>query len=389
MDKPKKEILKIQPESANLIKVGNSISITNKLLFESGQEWWNHLPQIWKKIFNAHIGKISNYPKFNSIDISCNGSNEPPSSNDLEKIFQIKKMEYHFFDNHDSGIENIESIYPIDKLKNLNELRFSTCQGINWNEEVKKISPLSHLRILEVSNTYSLQNLDKLKNLDRLEKLYIKNNNIFNLSGISKLKNLKNLDISGNPIIDYSPLKTLTNLISLEIGTQYPNPFQERNSNNGLENLKYLINLKFLNLAGKYFKELISLNNLNKLEYLDLSENRITDTSHLNKLINLKHLDLSDNYLNNISGIGKLLKLEHLNLRNNKYLKDIRELSNMLNLEFLSIEGTSIDDLYPLANLQKLKVLEVSVEQEEVVNTFKELIKRDDLIIKYQEKLPF
>ncbi len=101
----------IPMSSTSLVKVGYSIDITNKLIFESSYNWWNKLTDIWKKIFNAYIGKINNYPEFDTIDISCSGTTQTPSYQELEKIFQINHIEYHHFDNHDGAIEELDSIF--------------------------------------------------------------------------------------------------------------------------------------------------------------------------------------------------------------------------------------------------------------------------------------
>lgn len=370
----------IPKSSTNLVRTQNSIEITNKLLFESRYEWWNKLPDLWKKILNAYIGKIQNYPNFNSIDISCIGSKDIPANQDLEKILQIKHLEYHFWDEHDwGGIESLNTILPIEKLRNLEILKLSDCHSINWDGQIEIIYGLSNLKILEISGS-NLSDINGIQQLTKLEELYIDHNFLEDISFLSGLTNLKILLLDNNPIKNFSCLESLTNLNKLKIGNSYRS-FKYVEDIGSISFIKRLFKLKFLDLNQTSLRDISNLKNLINLEELLLSWNNIDEIECLKSLYNLKTLNLAGNKsLKNIKPLQNLFKIETLNLSHTS-IYDITPLKLMPNLNELRIEHTQVLDFSPLLYLKNLAILEVSFDEEIDLRPFEKLKNLKKLVI--------
>ena len=102
-------------------------------------------------------------------------------------------------------------------------------------------------------------------------------------------------------------------------------------TNSDIEPLKYMVNLRGLQLGG----------------------NEITDISSLAGLTNLTELILSNNKINNISPLAGLTGLTWLLLPTNQIV-DINPLTELTNLIFLNLNVNQITNISPLAGLTNL-----------------------------------
>jgi len=102
------------------------------------------------------------------------------------------------------------------------------------------------------------------------------------------------------------------------------------------------------------------------LSFLDLGQNEVSDLSPVLQLTSLEILNLSGNRITNAAGLGALIKLNALGLGGSSDwfglegvgLSDLRPLSGLTNLQFLSVSGNHIVEL-GVANLPALHNLDV------------------------------
>ncbi|MDU1413977.1 MAG: leucine-rich repeat domain-containing protein [Clostridium sp.] len=140
---------------------------------------------------------------------------------------------------------------------------------------------------------------------------------IADLSGLEYAKNLKVIKFSANEISDLSPIKDLTNLEFLEV---YRNEISDLTP---LKNLKNLEHLDIYNNAG--IIDLSPISNLTKLKWIDMHYcNRRTakvTAQHLSNLTEIEFLSIDDNYIDDLSFIKNMTKLKTFSCNNN-YVTD-------------------------------------------------------------------
>jgi len=247
---------------------------------------------------------------------------------------------------------------------------------------------------------------------------------IDDIKGFEKLKNLRNLDLSTNNISEITKLENLTNLVNLNLS---------HNNISEIKGFETLKNLEVLNLEFNNIKEIKNLENLVNLRELNLSENKdITEIKSLGKLKNLEILILYNNYrINEIKGLEGSKNLRILNIskdsymidkegieaflnwrsafkdgmdvkeilknqeilndkykenrkkleENRDYIKEIKGLDTLTNLEELSLEGNSISEIKGLEKLKKLRLLDLSRNKIKEIKGLENLKKLQTLIL--------
>ncbi len=100
---------------------------------------------------------------------------------------------YTFFD----GLgQSLETIY----IENCNGIRED--QWLRFSKSLTSKSVLSTVNFYR--NSYSIQNFDAFNDLPNIEKIYMRNNNLFKISAdLSNFLNLKVLDLSNNLLSDF------------------------------------------------------------------------------------------------------------------------------------------------------------------------------------------
>lgn len=154
--------------------------------------------------------------------------------------------------------------------------------------------------------------------------------------------------------------------------TSTPSPAIQKNSpsptaqNDTTNNTSSRQTKKTLNLEGKNLMDITELQSLHTLKNLYLGNNQIIDISPLESFSNLKKLYLNsnlitdllplksmyqleilllqDNNIENIRPISGLYNLKHLDISNNPALSDVTALSDLTNLKFLNLIGTSVSE---------------------------------------------
>ncbi|MGS6445151.1 leucine-rich repeat domain-containing protein [Enterococcus hirae] len=98
---------------------------------------------------------------------------------------------------------------------------------------------------------------------------------------------------------------------------------------------------------------------LQQLTHLNVPFSGITNLEGLEYCTNLEVLDLNGDQYSDLSPIANLTKLKTLNIANNKNLSDISSLKNLTALVNLYADYSNISDLSALSNMTNLKVLHI------------------------------
>ena len=222
-----------------------------------------------------------------------------------------------------------------------------------------------------------------LSSLTTLTALDISNNRLTGdpSSKISSLSKLEDLSIGGNrfeisdinsSLQNFPQLKSL-NLSNLQLTeipariTSFPNLLQLDLSNNqivsGFNRLSSLAALQDLNLANNQLTTIpAEVAGLAKLIKLDLSHNNISNYNNLGNAQALQQLNIADNKLTQIpSKITSLNSLLNLNLNQNKITSGLASLSQLKNLQQLSIDENELRGSFPteLLNIPSLLMLSI------------------------------
>ncbi|TYG78147.1 hypothetical protein ES288_D02G034700v1 [Gossypium darwinii] len=258
------------------------------------------------------------------------------------RLIQLSLNSTRWFDNmrYDTDNRNLNAWYlntsmflPFEELKSL-YLRGNAISGNLENEGFGKLSStLSNLEILDLRENYlndsillSLSELSSLRYLDLSYNRFERSSHPRGFQWLSRLTKLETLNSRGS---------SLKNSILLQM----------RN----LSSLKTL-SLSGNQLGGKLL-HIQELNHLANLKYLDLSWNRIESISNKDgtqlRLTNLEELDLSANLFRNntISFPQGLSSLKSLTLSDNDLQGslDTKGLSNLTNLKKLDLSGNQIE----------------------------------------------
>ena len=129
-------------------------------------------------------------------------------------------------------------------------------------------------------------------------------------------------------------------------------------TNDDLDDLKYFVNLKLLDIRSFGLTDLQNAPLLEKLESLSISTgNHAIDLTDLKKFPNLKSLEMGD--VKNLQSLSNLKKLRTIEL----YTSGISDISCLSELHFITrlvLGGNEIEDLSPFASLKKLKELRLN-----------------------------
>lgn len=253
-------------------------------------------------------------------------------------------------------------VKPVEKIKEVEDIKVSLMQNDIYNLPYKVMATMDTGEKREVEVQWDI---DKVNTKEPGNKIYYGS-----IDGYEKKVKLI-VDISS---VDYDKPITFKNselkeILKDELGI-YDEDIYKKDLENitelslawalygdtNIEDLRYLTNLKKLDLTMLNPKNINSLSNLTKLESLSLFSNGITDITPLKNLVNLKELNLGENKIKDIRALNDLTNLERLNLNGNN-ISNIIYLSKMVNLQSLDLSGNiNIKDYSPTARFyNKLK----------------------------------
>ncbi|KAL9656391.1 hypothetical protein ABK040_005157 [Willaertia magna] len=385
----KKEIMLKNYLPSSLFYLNNlNICFCNEEIFNTG------FLTMFTKLKNLNISTLNHFDELQIEDLQNTNLEKLEISNFYKingsgfkylnnlKCLNISKMlnidENTFKELPNLNIIELKISYNIvigEWIKNFTKLKILKLQNIQFiNNEEQFIGTLINLEEIDLNNCTFLNSFRFLQNLINLKIITISNNNFD-----------KGVSITDEDIVNLKDLRKITfttNVYSNNIiGTSFINltNLEELNGNfNNLneENLKYLINLKrldlynynFLNGASfKYLKNLETLYcdsefnenyllDLPSLTFLDISFNEKFTGQYTFNLNNLRDLrasctSLEDKYL------MELKSLQHADLCDCKNITGECFLY-LTNLLTLNIKNTNVDDKY-LGHLINVKHLSI------------------------------
>ncbi|WP_142415732.1 leucine-rich repeat domain-containing protein [Hathewaya massiliensis] len=193
----------------------------------------------------------------------------------------------------------------------------------------------------------------------------------------SDVKYLKNLDLSALGVENLTGIENLTSLEKLGLWA---------NKVSDISLVSSLTSLKSLDLAENKIRVLKSgvFKNLSQLEELVLDNNELASIKYgaFDGLTNLKNLHIEENSISDISEVSKLKNLEILYARDNKFIKNIKPLSNLKNLKELWLDGNIIDDITSLENLTELTWLKLDKNNLYSISSLRKLTKMEKLSVR-------
>lgn len=162
--------------------------------------------------------------------------------------------------------------------------------------------------------------------------------------------NLRELQIYENNITDLSPLTGLTELTSLSVF---------KNNVSDLTPLKGLVNLQTLYLRSNDISDITPLAGLTDITNLDLSDNHISDISALSGMKSMRLLKLNDNEIEDISPLGNMSFIDRIHIQNNR-ISDINPLWRMTETTEIYAENNNISDISVVSEMKNLGWLKLS-----------------------------
>ena len=267
---------------------------------------------------------VSSFSKLQKLDLSSNQLSGEISPS----ISALSLVRIDISNNRLTG-DPTSAILPLSNLQEIsvgnNQFAFAEINTFLQNFPTLKILDLSHTNL----NTVPA----KISTLTNLESLNLSNNTISqNFSNLSNLINLRELNLSGNQLTKIpSELTSLSALVSLDL------------SNN-------LFSSNYASVLG----------NLKNLEWLSLANNQITAfPAELSQLKKLVHLNFSGNKISGgFEGLVSLTDLEQIFLDKNEISGGFpTSLLQLGKLQMLSLTGNRLSGEIP-ENLPAITFLE-------------------------------
>ncbi|GAM85021.1 hypothetical protein ANO11243_030240 [Dothideomycetidae sp. 11243] len=209
---------------------------------------------------------------------------------------------------------------------------------------------LMNLQYLDISHNL-LTSLDGLGSLVHLRELKADHNKILSMTGLRDLDGLLKLDVSYNEIssVDFSHF----NWIRLEDINLSNNLLAGISSLSSLMSLQKLVldNNKLSTLDFKHTKERPS-----RLQHLSLAGNQIRSLD-LTPVLALRYLDLDGNCISSLSGLSSLKQLDLLSLRQQTHASTMHSIWEMafsvpIHARTVNLSGNTISDLVAISCTQ-------------------------------------
>lgn len=286
------------------------------------------------------------------------------------KLNWVKKLE---FENHNKEIHDLS---PLSHLKGLQVLKIGYAKASH--ETPFDMAPLTELKSLvevnfystHITNTQAMSGLSKLRkasfymsaidSIDFLKgtpelrelNLYGTAHSFKNYEPLLGLKKLRKLNIYMNKQATDELLAPLTALISLE-------DISMQNCNK-VTTLSFLANCKNLRTINanwcRKLSDISALANMDMLRVVNIPKCQVSSISVLQGMKYLERLDISETDVSDISALKGCDSLYDLNISDTE-ITDISILKNCPSLRLLDINYTEIKDLLPLAKCNNLNQL--------------------------------
>lgn len=245
--------------------------------------------------------------------------------------------------------DQVENIAPIGFLSELNTLSLRT----NRNRDFWPLSKLGSISAMKLQST-KLTDLGPLAGLTTLDSLSIQASNVLDIEPLEALSSLTRLSLEVMRARGIGSLSCFPELTSLSLLTEV---------SNGFSVLGKLKQLSSLSLIANNAIDLNCLENLKRLTFLSLQAHSIKEVGFLAGLSELKSLALqANNCRDGLEALTSLQSLSRLDLTGFDW-DWFKHVSNLSELQHISLTGGGIVDLAPLANLKKLKTVRINSVQ--------------------------
>jgi hypothetical protein len=183
-------------------------------------------------------------------------------------------------------------------------------------------------------------------------------------SFLSNLKTIELLSIIDAPSSGLEAIEEMESLVDLSLSTY----FKSKIDFTKLPKLKYC--------GLDWYKGTESIFNVTSLTHLGIEGFKAKDLTKFSELVNLERLGIGNSNIDELNGIEGLTKLKKLELSNCKKLTDFMPITQLKNLEWLSIDGTKeVRNIEFVRNMTSLKILDVSdTNNIESIEPLKDLI---------------
>ena len=271
----------------------------------------------------------------------------------------------------------LHDVMDVDQLEDVSKLFQITGCRLRLTSKLNDVSCVSHIRHLSVSSYWGQSLCDVLEHCEHLEELdvYASNMRIFpqlpcvdrltrlimdspvlcDVSSIGNLYCLRELVLAGGIVLhDIQGVDACVNLEDL---------FIKSDCIQDIGPVGKCVNLKQLKLRNCYKVQDISpLANCKQLTSVEFSwMNMLQDLSALTELKCLRELNLcSCNVLVDVAFIGYCTALEVLFLTDTYQMEDLTSIGCCTELTHLFIKNSDVEDLRPLTNCQKLKMVNLN-----------------------------
>ena len=272
----KKSIVKL--DRKGLTQFGHTLDLANQMLAEGEHktadyfdtpakrlQWWLDLDPQWRWAFNEAVFQHKKLE---------DAANYQPTDEELQFLFDLKELFVC-----GSGAFRRRNNFP-DISFQLNNL--------------SGVKNLTNLRRLECDFNGQIESLEPVRHLTNLQEFWFDNNRVSDLSPLMELSNLTGISCWNNKIKSIEPLASLINLSNLCIGL-----YDQGNPLESIDPLKYLGNLRVLDLNNCGITSLEPLRYCHKLRYLRAAHNDIES------LEPIQHLDLIYREFENNPRLGK------------------------------------------------------------------------------------
>lgn len=129
-----------------------------------------------------------------------------------------------------------------------------------------------------------------------------------------------------------------------------------------------------------HFKGDLTVANAAKVRKLELKAANIRSINALRYFTGLEELYLSDNLIEDLSPLADLDKLYRIHLENN-FVSDLSPLENKSNITRLDLYGNLVTDLTPLKNLTRMVMLDVRKNDIEDISVLKGMVNMSELYL--------
>lgn len=238
-----------------------------------------------------------------------------------------------------AGISSLDLIPLVALSKTLKTLSLAA----NPLYDVTMITVATNLENLNLSGT-KIEDIAPIGKIRRLKKLTLRNSQfVRSWKPIRKLRNLTHLDVSFSGINHFDLLEMLDEQPLTWLTTDF-------NSLSKIPDHPALAKVQVLRAANNKIRTLGKLPDT--LRELEVDHNHIKDISKLSGA-GLKRVSVQGSMIRDMTPLAKLPKLEWLDLSDNG-IKDLSTLAGAEGLKSLLLDNNFIEDLSPLKDLEKI-----------------------------------